>query len=92
MVFIIGCNDELLPHYKSKDNEEEINDERRLMYVAITRAENELYITYVDSYNDKYKIVSPFINEIKETLQIQNKKERKSSFPFLKETRDAGCR
>ena len=77
VVFIIGCNDELLPHYKSKDNEEEKNDERRLMYVAITRAENELYITYVDSYNDKYKIVSPFINEIKESLQIQNKKKRK---------------
>ena len=64
-MFIIGCNDELLPHYKS----ENINDERRLFYVAITRAEKELYMSYVDFYNDDRKIVSPFINDIKETIK-----------------------
>ena len=66
VVFIIGCNDELLPHYKS----ENINDERRLFYVAITRAEKELYMSYVDFYNNDMKIVSPFINDIKDTIKI----------------------
>ena len=69
VVFIIGCNDELLPHYKS----ENINDERRLFYVAITRAEKELYMSYVDFYNDDRKIVSPFINDIKDTIKIVEK-------------------
>ena len=61
VVFIIGCNNELLPHYKN----ENINDERRLFYVAITRAEKELYMSYVDFYNGDMKIVSPFINDSK---------------------------
>ena len=69
VVFIIGCNNELLPHYKN----ENINDERRLFYVAITRAEKELYMSYVDFYNGDMKIVSPFINDIKDTIKIVEK-------------------
>ena len=73
VVFIIGCDNDLLPHYKN-DN---IDDERRLMYVAITRAEKELYISYTDFYNNKYLGVSPFITEIKGTVRIV--KENKES-------------
>lgn len=69
VVFIIGCNNELLPHYKN----ENINDERRLFYVAITRAEKELYMSYVDFYNGDMKIVSQFINDIKDTIKIVEK-------------------
>lgn len=69
VVFIIGCNNELLPHYKN----ENINDERRLFYVAITRAEKELYMSYVDFYNGDMKIVSPFINDIKDTIKVVEK-------------------
>lgn len=66
VVFIIGCNDELLPHYKNKN----IDDERRLFYVAITRAEKELYLSYVDVYNNKIKNISSFIDDIKDTISI----------------------
>lgn len=69
VVFIIGCNNELLPHYKNKN----IDDERRLFYVAITRAEKELYMSYVDMYNNKTLNVSPFIENIKDTILIVKK-------------------
>ena len=76
VVFIVGCNQDLLPHYKSNDTD----DERRLMYVAITRAEKELYMSYVDMYNNKTMSVSPFIDDIQDTINIiDDDKETKSS-------------
>ncbi len=66
IVFIIGCNEELLPHRKNKN----VDDERRLFYVAITRAEKELYLSYVDIYNNKIKSISSFIEDIKDTINI----------------------
>lgn len=64
VVFIIGCNEGLLPHQRN-DN---IDDEKRLFYVAITRAKKELYLSYIDIYNDKFLSVSSFIDGIKEQL------------------------
>lgn len=64
VVFIIGCNDGLLPHKKSTD----INDEKRLFYVGITRAEKELYLSSTSMYNTQFCKPSPFINEIKSTI------------------------
>ena len=64
VVFIIGCNDNLLPHEKSND----IDDEKRLFYVAITRAEKELFISSTMSYNSKSYYPSPFIESIESTI------------------------
>lgn len=72
VVFIVGCNEELLPHHKNKN----IDDERRLFYVAITRAETELYLSYVDMYNNKIKNISPFIEDIKDTINIIKPNEK----------------
>lgn len=66
VVFIIGCNEGLLPHYKN----ENVDDERRLLYVAITRAEKELYLSYVDFYNNSTKNISSFIDDVKDTINI----------------------
>ena len=66
IVFIIGCNEGLLPHHRSDD----VDDECRLFYVAITRAEKELYMSYMDLYNGKFKPISPFIDAITETIKI----------------------
>ena len=44
-VFIVGAEDGLFPSYRSMESEEEMEEERRLCYVAMTRAKRELYIT-----------------------------------------------
>ncbi len=45
VVFVIGVEEGLLPHYRSGDDPEEIAEERRLLYVGITRAQKKLYLT-----------------------------------------------
>ncbi|MBI5641615.1 MAG: UvrD-helicase domain-containing protein [Nitrospirae bacterium] len=70
VVFISGTEEEILPHRKSANSDEGIEEERRLFYVGITRAMNELYITYAD-HRSKYgkemqAVPSRFIDEIPE--------------------------
>ncbi|HUX36150.1 MAG TPA: UvrD-helicase domain-containing protein [Candidatus Paceibacterota bacterium] len=60
-VFIAGCNEGLLPHSRSVSSQNETEEERRLMYVAMTRAKKELSISF-------YDIPSRFIGEIPQEL------------------------
>ena len=59
LVFIAGVAEGLLPHGRSLDDENALEEERRLMYVAMTRARKNLYLSF-------YGIPSRFINEIPE--------------------------
>lgn len=63
IVFITAVEDDIFPHIYSKmeNNEEE---ERRLFYVAVTRAKELLYLSHVRSRNMKYQRVSPFLKDI----------------------------
>lgn len=70
-VYIIGANEGTIPHEKSYDLDddkkkaEQIEEERRLMYVAITRAEENLYISSpINKYGKKVS-KSRFIDDIK---------------------------
>ncbi len=70
-VYVIGANEGTIPHEKSYDLEnegkkaEQIEEERRLMYVAITRAEENLYISSpINKYGKKVS-KSRFIDDIK---------------------------
>jgi len=56
VVFLIGLNEGTLPHYRN----ENVNEEMRLAYVAITRAENELYCSSTKSLYGKSMEVSSF--------------------------------
>jgi DNA helicase-2/ATP-dependent DNA helicase PcrA len=46
VVFIAGLEENLFPHSRVRDNENELEEERRLCYVAVTRAEKNLYLTH----------------------------------------------
>lgn len=74
-VFIIGMSDGMFPSSRSMETEEELEEERRLFYVAITRAEDQLYLTYplirshtMYSGGDPIQRPSRFINEIPQDL------------------------
>jgi DNA helicase-2/ATP-dependent DNA helicase PcrA len=56
-VFLTGCAEGILPHARSFESEEELEEERRLMYVSMTRARTHLAISF-------YGIPSRFIGEI----------------------------
>ena len=76
-VFIVGLEEGIFPHRNSMNSESEMEEERRLMYVAITRAMKKLYITNAKKRmlygEEKNNIPSRFINEIDEKLlNIEN--------------------
>jgi DNA helicase-2/ATP-dependent DNA helicase PcrA len=64
VVFIVGCVEDLFPHWKSKESESDLQEERRLMYVAITRAAHYLYVCYSDFRKGQPVKKSRFIEEI----------------------------
>lgn len=68
VVFIVGMEEELFPSPFSTDNERELEEERRLFYVAITRAEERCIISYSKSRfrNGKTNFSNPsrFIKDI----------------------------
>ena len=78
-VFVIGVEEGLFPHLNSMNSEEELEEERRLCYVAITRARKKLYIINARSrllYGKvSSNVPSRFIAEIGDDLLDQEKKE-----------------
>ncbi|WP_282021069.1 DNA helicase PcrA [Planomicrobium okeanokoites] len=72
VVFIIGLEENVFPHSRSNNDEEEMEEERRLAYVGITRAEKRLYLTHASSRTlfgkSNWNMPSRFINEISEEL------------------------
>jgi len=67
-VFIIGLEEGLFPHSRSLLDSNELEEERRLMFVGITRAKNQLYLTYATKRlyfgQTSEGIPSRFISEI----------------------------
>lgn len=64
VVFVVGCEENLLPHWKSMELEEELQEERRLMYVAMTRAEKHLFLSSAGYRKGQYNPRSRFLEEI----------------------------
>lgn len=72
IVFLIGMEENVFPHSRSMMDNEEMEEERRLAYVGITRAEKELYLTHAKMRTlygrTNMNPISRFINEIPEEL------------------------
>lgn len=73
VVFVTGAEERLFPYARRRDNDVDIEEERRLFYVAMTRAKELLYITYADTRNvfgrrNEDCTVSRFAEEIPQEL------------------------
>jgi DNA helicase-2/ATP-dependent DNA helicase PcrA len=72
-VFVIWLTDGMFPSSRSMDERKDLEEERRLFYVAITRAKDELYLSYphmrlTGGYGDVFQRPSRFLKEIPNTL------------------------
>ncbi|HEX6549998.1 MAG TPA: 3'-5' exonuclease, partial [Gammaproteobacteria bacterium] len=68
LVFMCGMEDGLFPHERSSDDLEGLEEERRLCYVGMTRARQELYMSYAESRRlhgmENYGVPSRFLREL----------------------------
>ena len=68
IVFLCGLEEGLFPHQRSVDDPNQLEEERRLCYVGMTRAKRVLYITYAESRrlhgSDYYPMRSRFLAEL----------------------------
>jgi DNA helicase-2/ATP-dependent DNA helicase PcrA len=68
LLFLCGMEDGLFPHQRSLNDPAGLEEERRLCYVGITRARNELYITHAEQRRlhgeQRFSIPSRFLREI----------------------------
>ncbi len=87
-VFITGLEEGLFPHENAMTEQDGLEEERRLMYVAITRARRRLYLTHARMRllhgQMRYGLPSRFLEEVPETLVrslSRNSPGRPSGFP-----------
>ncbi len=73
-VFITGLEQGLFPHEQSANEENGLEEERRLMYVAITRARRRLYLSHAQSRmlhgQMRYSLPSRFLDELPEQVLL----------------------
>ena len=78
LVFIVGLEEGLLPYYLRLDNPEELEEERRLCYVGMTRAQERLYLTCAARRNlfggGQRRIPSRFLRDIPADIICQEGK------------------
>ncbi|MDP1818377.1 MAG: DNA helicase PcrA [Acidimicrobiales bacterium] len=81
-VFIIGMEDGVFPHLRAIGDPDELGEERRLAYVALTRAREHLYVTHAWSRTlyggTQYNPPSRFLDEIPEELVDVSEQRRPS--------------
>nr|WP_296749578.1 DNA helicase II [Thioalkalivibrio sp.] len=72
LVFLVGLEEGLFPNARSLEEPGRLEEERRLAYVGMTRAERELYLTYAESRRlygrESYNLPSRFVRELPEAM------------------------
>jgi DNA helicase II / ATP-dependent DNA helicase PcrA len=88
LVFIAGMEENLFPHKRSLDESGQLEEERRLAYVGITRAMEKLYLTFAEtrsiygteSFNSVSRFVRDIPKEVIEEVRLQNTIARPTSY------------
>ena len=81
VIFLVGMEEGLFPSARSVESDKDIEEERRLCYVAITRAEERLFITFANTRTiygrTNYTLPSRFVEEIPKELVETTYDEKK---------------
>jgi len=92
VVFITGFEEGIFPHSRALNSEEELEEERRLCYVGMTRAKERMYLTYAWrrnlNGNTLFNSVSRFISEIPKHLIKKVGMEKIEEIPSLTNRRE----
>jgi DNA helicase-2/ATP-dependent DNA helicase PcrA len=90
MVFIIGIEEGLLPHYRRGEEIEDMEEERRLFYVGMTRAKEELFLSRAERRSTfgvgRANLPSRFLDELPMELIKTEEKRGKLESLFSQET------
>ena len=85
LVFLVGVEERLFPHRLSADDPVRLEEERRLCYVGITRAMQQLYLTHAESRRlygqENYPMPSRFLREIPSELMQEVRASSQISQP-----------
>ena len=93
-VFITGLDDGLLPHSRSRDDPEEMAEERRLFYVGLTRAKDRLYLVRAERRGSfggyEESVPSQFLDDLPEKLLSATRRRDRLPGPARSAGRLAG--
>jgi DNA helicase-2/ATP-dependent DNA helicase PcrA len=68
-VFVVACEEQIFPHWRSVDSNSGLQEERRLMYVAITRSEKYLYLSSANYRKGQFNQKSRFLDELSKVIK-----------------------
>jgi DNA helicase-2/ATP-dependent DNA helicase PcrA len=87
LVFLVGMEEGLFPHQRSSEEPGRMEEERRLCYVGITRAREQLVVTSAEVRRlyggESYNMLSRFVREIPDELMQEIRPKAKFSRPVM---------
>ena len=96
VVFLTGLEEGIFPHFRAMGNQVELEEERRLCYVGITRAQEELFMSYAGSRmlfgNVQRNPVSRFVGEIPMSLFLAKSSRRGTAETYTPTITEGGRR
>jgi DNA helicase-2/ATP-dependent DNA helicase PcrA len=91
LLFLCGMEDGLFPHQRSLNDADGLEEERRLCYVGLTRAREQLYLSYAEQRRlhgmDNYSVPSRFLREIPPELIEEIRPRMQVARPLLRSAR-----